>query len=413
MRCLACSLLTLALVGCATQAPTTARFAEPNALMGEEIRSRIAEIPFQHREELYLNLVWLSQRGEHAIPSLIEALHHAEPKVRSNASWVLGQIGDRRVIPDLQPLAEDRDRTVRLEVARTLLVLGDMRYAPELIGALDSDKPQVRYLCHEALKQATGQDFGYDHLSDDGRNRQLAVLAWREWWGGMSGDEGFATQYAAAHNLDAEPADPWAGQIDPADPLATPATPNPAPMTEIAPQPQADIQPQSEAQPQVQTQPVETAPQPQATAPETAQPQRPVRPDPLATPPQPEATQPAQTQATTDPAPPQAALTAPQQQMEAPQTQPAPEVQPVQPETTTPEAVQPEAVQPQATQPQTQQPQPQPTQTQPAQPQATQPPAAQPQAEPESHAVFEFEWSEPAKPSSTPAPNSPGQNKGS
>ena len=47
----------------------------------------------------------------------------------------------------------------------------------------------------------TGQDFGYDHLSDDIVQRHKKVLLWREWWSEMSGDQWFAKTYATKHGL--------------------------------------------------------------------------------------------------------------------------------------------------------------------------------------------------------------------
>ena len=67
--------------------------------MGKEIDHRVAQIPYQHREELFNNLLWLSQSGEQAIPALLVGLEHAEPKVRSNCAWVLARIGDRQNSP--------------------------------------------------------------------------------------------------------------------------------------------------------------------------------------------------------------------------------------------------------------------------------------------------------------------------
>ena len=208
----------------------TSRFTEPNALMADEIRNRIAQIPYQHREELFHNLLWLAQAGEQAIPALLDGLQHNSPKLRSNAAWTLGQIGDRRVITDLKELAQDENPTVRLEVARTLVLLGDIQHCALLIDSLDSDQVEVRYLCHEALKSSTGQDFGYDHLSDNVMLRHSTVLAWREWWGEMSGDPWFAAGYARRHGLLEEPALPPDAMPEPD--TSTPPTP-PMPLIEV------------------------------------------------------------------------------------------------------------------------------------------------------------------------------------
>lgn len=179
-------------------------FTEANELMAEEIDRRISQIPFQHREELFNNLLWLAQAGEQALPSLMEGLEHNDAKVRSNCAWVVGQIGDRRTIPTLRKITTDDDQTVRLEAARSLVAMGDMRFATQLIEGLDSDKVQVRYLCHEALKSASGRDFGFDHLTDDIPARTVAAFRWRQWWGESSGDTFFAEQYAAERGLTPE-----------------------------------------------------------------------------------------------------------------------------------------------------------------------------------------------------------------
>ncbi|MHC5065586.1 MAG: HEAT repeat domain-containing protein [Planctomycetota bacterium] len=194
------NLLFLGLTACGSSS-STVPYAEPNELMGEEIDRRITQIPYQHREELFNNLLWLSQAGEQALPSLIAGLQHDEPKVRSNCAWVIGKIGDRRTIPDLQKVSQDKNEQVRLEVARSLVTLGDMGQAPTLIAGLDSDKVQVRYLCHEALKLSTGRDFSFDHLSEDVDSRHQAVWRWRNWWSEQSGDSWFAKQYADENGL--------------------------------------------------------------------------------------------------------------------------------------------------------------------------------------------------------------------
>src|SRR5690606_13951812 len=194
-------LILAALTGCTTTTTPEESWDKANSVMAAEISQRVQDIQFQHRGELVDNLMWLAQQGEQAIPFLIEGLHHDAPKVRSNCAWVLGQIKDRRVIPELQKVANDPNPIVRLEAARTLVTLGDLRYAPALIEALDSDKAEVRYNCHQALKDATGRDFGYDHLAESAEERQRAVLRWREWWGELYQDRWFAQSYAQAHGI--------------------------------------------------------------------------------------------------------------------------------------------------------------------------------------------------------------------
>lgn len=215
-------------------------FAAPNSLMAGEIQGRIEQIPYQHREELVMNMQWLVQAGEQAIPALLQALKHDNAKVRSSCAWVLGMMRDRRVIPQLQAAVKDEAETVRLEVARSLILLGDLNYCPVLIEGLDSPRREVRFLSHEALKGVTGRDFGYDHLSEDAVSRHTAVLGWRQWWGDFSGDAWFATRYAQQHGLQAVQQ-----QGQPAAPMGETRL-----QPELPPQPQPDAQPQPNGLPQ-------------------------------------------------------------------------------------------------------------------------------------------------------------------
>lgn len=205
--------LPLVLGACASSAPRQDGFVQPNSLMSSEIDSRIQQIPYQHREELLQNMMWLAQTGEQTIPALLKGLKHENAKVRSSCAWTLGQIGDRRVIPELKVAANDTSEPVRLEVARTLVTLGDLSYCPKLIEGLDADNKAVRFLCHEALKGVTGRDFGFDHLSEDKVARHTAVLGWRQWWGEYSSDPWFAQSYAQQHGLPSTPVPPVAAPM--------------------------------------------------------------------------------------------------------------------------------------------------------------------------------------------------------
>ena len=177
-------------------------FAEPNQLVGKEIESRIEQIPFQRPDELFHNLLWLAQQGERSVRALQTGLAHKNPKVRSNCICALGYIGDRRTITFLRPMLEDDSEPVRLEAARWLVRMGDMGPLPKLVEGLDSDKILVRYGCHEALKEATNRDFGYDHLEEDVSVRRVSVLRWREWWAEQSNDPWFAKEYATEHGIE-------------------------------------------------------------------------------------------------------------------------------------------------------------------------------------------------------------------
>ena len=193
--------LLFALAACSVNDPSVSPYQQPNSLMSSEINQRIDQIAFQHREELVQNLLWLTQAGEQTIPALLTGLQSDNAKVRSSCCWVLGRLRDRRTVSKLRDLISDSESSVSLEAARALVLMGDLEPTPKLIEGLDSDRKEVRYMCHEALKSATGHDFGYDHLTPENHDLQLAVLRWRQWWGEYSGDTLFATSYEQANGL--------------------------------------------------------------------------------------------------------------------------------------------------------------------------------------------------------------------
>jgi hypothetical protein len=234
--------LLLFLQACSTTPPaSTSSYQNPNSLMSGEITRRVEQIPYQHRDELLQNLMWLAQTGEQTIPTLLEGLRHENPKVRSSSAWVLGRIHDRRTIPALQQAMRDAEPSVRMEVARSLVTMGDMAWSPALIEGLDSEKKEVRYLCHEALKTASGHDFGYDHLNQNDTDMKLSVLRWRQWWSEYSGDAMFAASYQQKYSLQPQVAAPG-GETRPAGD----ATPQPMPQSVPQSMPQPMPMPQTD-----------------------------------------------------------------------------------------------------------------------------------------------------------------------
>ena len=217
--------LLIALTACSTTESTVSPYQQPNQLMSTEINQRIDQIPYQHRDELVQNLLWLSQTGEQTIPALLTVLNNENPNVRSSCAWVLGRLRDRRTAPVLQRLVNDAETSVRMEACRSLVLMGDLQQSPKLIEGLDSDRKEVRYMCHEALKTATGHDFGYDHLNQNQQELQLAVLRWRQWWGEYAGDTFFASNYEQEHGLNnlAAPAGETQVGSEPQTPPSVPA----------------------------------------------------------------------------------------------------------------------------------------------------------------------------------------------
>jgi len=233
--------LLFAFTACSTTGSSDSPYQQPNSLMAGEITRRVEQIPFQHRDELLQNLLWLSQTGEQTIPALLDGLRADNAKTRSSCAWVLGRLKDRRTIPNLQQAMRDNDQTVRMECARTLVLLGDLQWSPNLIEGLDSDRKEVRYLCHEALKTATGHDFGYDHLNQNVADLKQSVLRWRQWWSEYSGDDYFAQSYMQQNGLQAQPAMPMGEQKPMEQPLPMPETnsetPNAEPQSNPATEP--------------------------------------------------------------------------------------------------------------------------------------------------------------------------------
>jgi len=252
--------LLFAFAACSTTSSTENPYQQPNSLMNVEIARRVEQIPYQHRDELLQNLMWMVQTGEQTTPAMLEALRHENPKVRCSAAWVLGRMRDHRTIPNLQSATRDSDPTVRLEVARTLVLLGDLAWSPTLIEGLDSDKKEVRYMCHEALRTATGHDFGYDHMNSNETELRVSVLRWRQWWSEYSGDGFFAQSYQQKYGVSLQPAAPMAEQKP-----TNEVTPQPAPENQPAqPEPQSGnqgIEPSNEPLPHTGSSPT-PAPKP-------------------------------------------------------------------------------------------------------------------------------------------------------
>lgn len=258
--------LLLALQSCSTtQNGSESPYVQPNSLMAGEITRRIEQIPFQHRDELLQNLLWLSQTGEQTIPSLLSGLANENPKVRSSCAWVLGRLRDHRTVPNLQAAMRDSEPTVRLECARTLVLLGDLNFAPNLIEGLDSDRKEVRYLCHEALKTSTGHDFGYDHLNQVDADLKLSVLRWRQWWSDYSGDALFAQSYQQRYHLQPQAAAP----VGETQMTSGDTQPNQAPRPGELPAPMPDQMPdqgQATPAPNEPQAPFQTLPTPRVNA---------------------------------------------------------------------------------------------------------------------------------------------------
>jgi HEAT repeat protein len=91
------------------------------------------------------------------------------------------------VIPALKDHAGDKEESVRLEVARSLVNRGDWSGVPTLIQGLHSDNANVRMLCNDALKDQTMKDFGFP-VEGTPDERAAAIAKWEQWWRSAQAD---------------------------------------------------------------------------------------------------------------------------------------------------------------------------------------------------------------------------------
>lgn len=182
-RCLAVLTVLVAVVGCQS-ARKVPDYQQPSPLLKEEVDMLLRELPYRHGPELIATLKRLVYIGEPAIEALVRGLRDEHPKTRSNAAYVLGEIRDRRVIPDLRKALSDESSDVRYEVAASLLILGDWSGIPELIEALDDEDPYHRYKAIQVLSSNTHQDLGYDYKASE-QERTAATERWRTWYAAL------------------------------------------------------------------------------------------------------------------------------------------------------------------------------------------------------------------------------------
>lgn len=105
------------------------------------------------------------------IESVTPSVHVAEVPVRADVASLLGDLDDPSVVPDLiDVLALDDSERVRREAAWSLGRLGDRNAIEALIDGLKDPSDDVRWFSSWSLREITGQTFGKDHD------------AWSNWW---------------------------------------------------------------------------------------------------------------------------------------------------------------------------------------------------------------------------------------
>lgn len=98
----------------------------------------------------------LRKIGSPAVESLIELLSHPNPSIRSTVAYILGGIGDARVIEPLTRLATDSDEGVRIAMVEALAELGGDRAVAVLKLMLNDPQQRVVDVAKYWLKELGG-----------------------------------------------------------------------------------------------------------------------------------------------------------------------------------------------------------------------------------------------------------------
>jgi len=153
---------------------------EASPVARARIQERIDNIKYQSNLTLVENLERLAAYGDMAIPQLVAGLQSPDASTRMGCAYVLGRIGNTKVIPDLLPLLQDESAIVRYEAAYRLGTLGSREGYGVLVDGLEDDNIRNRYNCFRGLQELTNRDFGYSHNASP-ELRRAAVARWREW----------------------------------------------------------------------------------------------------------------------------------------------------------------------------------------------------------------------------------------
>ncbi len=119
--------------------------------------------------------------------ALLPQLTSADAAERLDAAYELGETRDQGVIPHLIPLLEDEDVFVRMVAAQALDGLGAKLAVPSLIKCLSDETITVREAALIALRNITGQSFGYEPDAREA-DRKRKISQWSTWWS-RSGDD--------------------------------------------------------------------------------------------------------------------------------------------------------------------------------------------------------------------------------
>ncbi len=153
-----------------------------------KLQARIDNIKYQRGVTLITNLEKIASYGEAAVQPCLDGLQGPDAMTRMGCAWVLGRIGDSRTIPALTEALGDEVAFVRYEVASQLGNMGSKAGYPTLVQGLSDERVEYRYKCFEALRELTGQEFGYSHNASP-EVRKVAVEQWDAWLTRLAAEE--------------------------------------------------------------------------------------------------------------------------------------------------------------------------------------------------------------------------------
>lgn len=93
----------------------------------------------------------LTHFGSSALPHLLEALKHDNPKAREHAISILGELGDERAIPALIECLNDAEWHVRFEAVNALMWTPNPKVKKALIPLKDDPDKRVQALVNRMI----------------------------------------------------------------------------------------------------------------------------------------------------------------------------------------------------------------------------------------------------------------------
>ncbi len=114
-----------------------------------------------------------------ALPALVSALEVS--KTRLIAAETIEKLGLKEAIEHLAPYLDSEDPSVRVQIATSLAVLGDMSGMPALIEELDHPEYDRRFLANSRLTHFTKTDMGFN-AEQNKDQRKPAIAKWKSWW---------------------------------------------------------------------------------------------------------------------------------------------------------------------------------------------------------------------------------------